>query len=74
MKRVVKMVLTASYESAAGVSLEKSSRSFWPPIARRAAFFLNDSIGLISDTFKVDAAFEVFKLLSLTSFYLYAVI
>ena len=39
MKCVVKMVVGASYESAAGVSVENSFRSFWLSVARRAAFF-----------------------------------
>ena len=53
MKCVVKMVVAASYESVAGVSVENSSRSFWPPIARTEAFFLNGALGWLVTPSKV---------------------
>ena len=73
LKCIVKMDVAASYKSAGGVTVENSSPSFWPLIARRAAFFWQ-AIGLISNKFKGDAAFKVFKPLLPTSFNNYPII
>ena len=53
MKCVVKMVLVASYESAAGLSVENNSRSFWPPIARRVIWFLDGALSWSVTSLKV---------------------